>query len=143
MTNGGIELAPGIFVPETAVRLQFARGSGPGGQNVNKVNTKAELWVELNALRAKMTHGAIERLKLLCGSRLTDVGEIHLSSHSSRSQEANKHEVFDRLREMIIAARVEPKKRKKTKPSRAAKQRRLDSKKRRSQIVSNRRSDSD
>lgn len=118
--------------------MQYARSSGPGGQNVNKVSSKAELWVTVGAM-VGLTERARERLRTAAGSRLTRNDEIHLASDESRSQESNRQEVFDRLREMIIRARVEPKVRKKTKPSRGARERRLQSKKRRSEIKSLRR----
>ncbi|HZZ43563.1 MAG TPA: alternative ribosome rescue aminoacyl-tRNA hydrolase ArfB, partial [Tepidisphaeraceae bacterium] len=117
--------------------MQFARGSGPGGQNVNKVNTKAELWVEVGQIRG-MTIGALARLRGLAGSRLTMEGEIHLSCDESRSQESNRAEVMRRLREMIVEARHEPKRRRKTKPTKASKRRRLEGKKRVSDIKAGR-----
>ena len=135
---GGVELAPGVTAPADALRLQYARGSGPGGQNVNKVNTKAELWLDLDRVRG-LSGAALERLRKLAGSRLTAGGEIHLSSDESRSQEANRAEVLRRLREMIVAARHEPKKRRKTRPTRASKLRRLDAKRRRGEIKARRR----
>jgi ribosome-associated protein len=120
------------------MRLQYARSGGPGGQNVNKVSSKAELWVQLGAIRG-MTHRALERLRAMAGSRLTGADELHLRAESERSQQANRDEVLQRLRELIVAARVEPKVRRRTKPSRAAKQRRLESKRKRGQIKSHRR----
>ena len=135
---GGVELAPGVTAPLDALRLQYARGSGPGGQNVNKVNTKAELWLDLARVRG-LTAGAMERLRTLAGSRLTTAGEVHLSSDESRSQEGNRSEILRRLREMIVEARREPKRRRKTKPSRASKMRRLDAKRRRGETKARRR----
>lgn len=129
----GIELAQGVTAPSEAVRLQYARSSGPGGQNVNKVSSKAELWVSVAAM-VGLTERAKTRLRAAAGSRLTRNDEIHLGSDESRSQEANRQDVFDRLREMIIQARVEPKVRRKTKPSRGARERRLKTKKRRGEI---------
>ena len=137
-----IELAPGVFAPDDAVRLQFARSGGPGGQNVNKLNTKAELWVRLNGIRG-MSHAAVARLRHLAGRRVTADGEIHLSSETERAQEGNRAAVMRRLREMIVRAKVEPKVRRKTKPSRAAKAKRLEQKKRRGAIKSLRRSSRD
>lgn len=116
-----------------ALRLQFARSSGPGGQNVNKLSTKAELWVAISAMTG-LTERARQRLREQAGSRLTRNDEIHLSSDESRSQEANRQAVMKRLREMIILARREPKIRRKTRPSRAAREKRLIRKKRRSEI---------
>ncbi len=136
----GIELAPGVAIPRDAMRLQFARSGGPGGQNVNKVNTKAELWIPLDALRG-LREGALTRLRASAGSRLTKADEIHIVSESERSQEGNRQEVMDRLRELIVQAKVEPKRRRKTRISAGAKRRRLDSKKRRGEIKAQRRGD--
>lgn len=131
----GIEIAPGVHVPPDALRIQFARSSGPGGQNVNKLSTRAELWVQVAAIFG-MTERARQRLRQQAGSRLTKNDEIHLSSDESRSQESNRQAVLDRLREMIVVARYEPKVRRKTRPSRAARERRLTQKKRRGEIKS-------
>jgi ribosome-associated protein len=132
-----IELAPGVAAPEEALFVQFSRGSGPGGQNVNKLNTKAELWLTVAKITG-MTPRALDRLRKLAGARLTDRDEIHLSSDSSRTQVGNRKLVFERLRELIVAAQVQPKPRRPTKPSRRAKQRRLDSKRIRSEIKASR-----
>lgn len=134
----GIELAPGVFAPHDSLRIQFARGSGPGGQNVNKLNTKAELWLDLSSLHG-LSLSAIQRLKSLAGSRLTLDNSIHLSCDESRSQESNRSEILRRLRDLILLAKREPKRRRKTKPTYASKQRRLESKKHKSQIKANRR----
>lgn len=131
----GIEIAPGAHVPPDALRFQFARSSGPGGQNVNKLSTRAELWVQVGAIIG-MTERARQRLRQQAGSRLTKNDEVHLSSDESRSQESNRQAVMDRLREMIVVARHEPKVRRKTRPSRAARERRLNQKKRRGEIKS-------
>ena len=133
-----IELAPGVFAADDGVRLQYARSGGPGGQNVNKLNTKAELWVRLDSIRG-LSHAAKSRLRHLAGRRVTTEGEIHLSSETERGQEGNRAAVMQRLREMIVRAKVEPKVRRKTKPSRAAKAKRLEQKKRRGAIKSMRR----
>ena len=129
----GVELAPGVFAPSAAVRLQYARSGGPGGQNVNKLNTKAELWVQVDAIQG-LRDTARARLRALAGSRLTKSDEIHIASETARSQEANRQAAFDRLRELIVRAKVEPKVRKNTKPSKAAKRRRLEHKRRRGEV---------
>lgn len=136
--SDGIELAPGVSAPASAIRWQYARSSGPGGQNVNKVNTKAELWVGVGAV-VGLTPRAVERLRSIAGRRLTAGDEIHISSDSHRTQEANRAAVLQRLRELLVEAMHEPKARRKSKPTRAARQRRLDSKRRRSEIKANRR----
>ena|SRR5688572_168028 len=136
--TGGIELAPGVRTAETSLRFQTARGGGPGGQNVNKLNTKVELWVPVGALQG-ITAAAATRLRAAAGRRLTQADEIHLTSEASRSQEGNRATVMERLREMLIAAMHEPKRRRKTKPSRAAKLRRLESKRKRGETKARRR----
>ena len=133
----GVELAPGIFAPESAVRFQYARSSGPGGQNVNKVNTKAELWVTASAITG-LTDAARLRLQQMAGHRWTITGEIHIASDTERRQEGNREEVLTRLRELLIQAIHEPKKRRKTRPSRASKRRRVDGKRRRGDIKAGR-----
>ena len=138
----GIEVAPRVRVAESAMRWQYARSSGPGGQNVNKVNTKAELWVPVGALTG-LTERALGRLRNLGGRRLTAAGEIHIASDSERTQEANRAAVLQRLRELLVQAIHEPKARRKTKPSRGAKERRLQTKRLRSQIKANRRGGAD
>ena len=134
----GVEVAPGVRVAEGALRFGFARSSGPGGQNVNKVNTKVELWVAVGAL-AGLHPEAAERLRGLAGRRLTSSDEIHLTAETSRSQEGNRAAVMEKLRELIVAAKHRPRPRRKTKPSRAAKERRLTEKKRRGEIKARRR----
>src|SRR3954462_4552483 len=133
------EILPGVRVPESAMRFQFARSGGPGGQNVNKLNTKAELWVPLAAI-AGLSERAAGRLRALAGKRVTGAGEIHITAETERTQEGNRSAVLDRLRALLAAAVHEPKRRRKTKPSRAAKRRRLESKRRKSEIKSGRRS---
>src|SRR5436190_23967760 len=85
----GVELAPGVRAPQSAVRFQFARSGGPGGQNVNKLNTKAELWVTLDSITG-LTTRALARLRALAGRRFTAAGEIHLASETERGQEGNR-----------------------------------------------------
>ena len=134
----GVELAPGVYAPPAALRWQFARSSGPGGQNVNKVNTKAEVWLPIESIRG-LTDRARGRLERLAGRRLTAAGEIHVAADSERTQEGNRLEALQRLRELLVEAMHEPKPRRKTKPSRASKERRLQSKKRRSEVKARRR----
>src|SRR5438477_5046724 len=140
--TGGIEVAPGVFAPAGALRFQFARSGGPGGQNVNKLNTKAELWVSVERLLG-LRPSARQRLKHAAGRRLTAAGEIHLVNETERGQEANRAAVMQRLREMIVAAKVEPKVRRKSKPSRAQKAKRLEQKRRRGETKLMRRSSFD
>lgn len=122
-----------IRVPAAAVRLKYSRSSGPGGQNVNKTSSRCELWVPVSAIEG-LTESARTRLRLAAASRLTQADEIHLAVEESRSQEGNRSFAIERLRELIVRAMVEPKRRRKTKPSYGSKLRRLDAKKRRSDI---------
>ena len=132
------EILPGVRIPESAMRFQFARSGGPGGQNVNKLNTKAELWVPLAAIEG-LSEAAAGRLRAMAGKRLTIAGEIHITSETERTQEGNRTAVIDRLKQLIQQAAHEPKRRRKTKPSRGAKERRIKSKKVRGEIKSQRR----
>src|SRR6476469_1310813 len=103
-----VEIVRGVRVSESSLRFRYARSSGPGGQNVNKVNTKAELWVALDALFG-LTPRAMERLKQMAGKRLTMAGEIHIASDTERTQEANRTAVMDRLCALLAQAVHEPK----------------------------------
>jgi ribosome-associated protein len=136
-TNDSI--APGVSFVPGALRFQFSRGGGPGGQNVNKVNTKAELWLELRGVIG-MRPSALARLAALAGSNFTLAGEVHLVSTIHRTQERNRQEALEKLREMILKAMVEPKRRRKTRPTQASRRRRLEGKRHRGEIKTNRRS---
>jgi ribosome-associated protein len=137
-SSDGIELAPDVRVPASALRVQYSRSGGPGGQNVNKLNTKAEVWVRLDDLAPSLSHRAMARLEQLAGRRLTNQRELHFTSEVHRSQERNRQEAMQRLRELLVAAMKEPKVRRKTKPSRGAKERRLHAKRRRSEVKARR-----
>lgn len=134
---GGFELAPGVRIPAASLRIQFSRGSGPGGQNVNKVNTRVEIWAPIHHISG-LSPQAQQRLRQQGSRWLTAADELHIASDSHRSQDANRREVFDRLRELIVRAASEPKRRRKTRPTRAARQRRLESKRRRGEIKAQR-----
>jgi ribosome-associated protein len=133
-----LELAPGVWAAADAVRLQFARSSGPGGQNVNKLNTKAELWVEISALTG-MPEAAKLRLIALAGAMVTAAGEIHVTSDTHRSQERNRGNVLEKLRRLVLAAMVKPKPRHKTRPTAGSRRRRLEQKRHRGEIKVRRR----
>lgn len=138
--SNDIPIAPGVALPESALRFTFSRSGGPGGQNVNKLNTKAMLTVEVADLADVMQPWAIQRLLIHAGSRLAgDAERIQITDSSSRSQHANRQACLAKLRLMIVEAMNRPKRRRPTKPSRGAIQRRLDAKRHRSRIKSNRR----
>jgi ribosome-associated protein len=107
---------------------------------VNKVSSACELRISMSDLATQLTPGAFGRLRDALGSRVTAAGEVQLVSDEKRSQEQNRAAVLERLRDLLIHAMAEPKRRKKTKPSYGAKMRRLEGKKIRSAVKSNRRS---
>ena len=123
-------------VPEHAISEKFLAGTGPGGQNVNKVATACQLRVNVYALG--LDPDAYRRLKALAGSKMTAAGELVILARSFRTQEANRADARARLNELVDAALVRPERRIKTKPSKAAKARRVDSKKARSSIKAGR-----
>ena len=102
------------------------------------MNTKAELWVRPENLRG-MHPEAVERLRSLAGKRLTRQGEIHIVAETARTQEQNRSAVMEKLRELIVQAVHRPKTRRKTKPSKAARERRFVEKKKRSETKARRR----
>ena len=123
-------------IPESAITERFLAGSGPGGQNVNKVATACQLRVDVYALG--LEPDAYRRLKMLAGSRMTTEGELVILARRFRTQEANRADARQRLNELVDAALVRPERRIKTRPSKAAKARRVDSKKARSTVKSGR-----
>ena len=121
-------IASGIEIPDRDLALSFVKASGPGGQNVNKVATAAQLRFDLAGTQA-LSERVKSRLRMLAaGQRLTDAGEILILARNHRTQEGNRREALDRLADLIRRALVEPKVRRPTKPTRAAKERRLTGK---------------
>jgi ribosome-associated protein len=125
-----LEIAPGVEIPDSDLSLVFVRSSGPGGQNVNKLATAAQLRFDLDG-SAALSHAVKMRLRPLSGRRLTDEGAILIIARNHRTQEGNRREALERLADLIRAALVPPKPRKATRPTRASRERRLDGKSRR------------
>ena len=119
-------------IPEEALTESFLAASGPGGQNVNKVATACQL--RCNVFALGLAPDVYARLKMLAGSRMTAAGEIVITARSFRTQEANREDARARLAELIARAHVRPAKRKPTKPSKAAKAKRVDVKKARGSV---------
>ena len=124
-------------MPEDALSVKFVRASGPGGQHVNKVATAVELRLDLT--RTDLPRGMRARLHRVAGRRLNAAGEIVIFAQNHRSQARNREEAYARLRALVTSASHAPARRIPTKPSRAARERRRELKRRRSSIKRGRR----
>ncbi len=121
-----------VRIPEEALSEKFLAATGPGGQNVNKVATACQLRVDV--FKLGLAPHVYEKLKLLAGSKMTGGGELVITARRYRSQEGNREDARRRLAEMLAEAHVVQAKRRATRPSRAAKARRVDSKKSRATV---------
>jgi len=122
-----LQVAAGIEIPDSELSLSFVRSSGPGGQNVNKLATAVQLRFDLER-SAVLPDGVKARLRALSGRRLNADGSILIIARNHRTQEHNRREAQERLTDLIRRALTAPKPRKATKPTRAARERRLEHK---------------
>ncbi len=128
-----IRITPSIGIDENEIEEHFIRAPGPGGQKVNKTESAVQL--RFNARKSSALSNAVFlRLKPLAGRRMTRDGVIVITANRFRAQEQNRRDAMDRLIALIRKAAVPPKVRRPTKPSKGAKLRRLDSKRRQGDI---------
>lgn len=122
-----LQVSASVTIPDRELQVAFVRASGPGGQNVNKVSSAVQLRFAL-AESGALTEPVKNRLRHLAGRRLTDDGAILIIARNHRTQEQNRREALERLADLIARALIAPKTRKPTKPTRAARERRLEAK---------------
>jgi len=128
VSAGSVRAAPGIAVAEDELEVTFIRSPGPGGQNVNKTATCARL--RFDARRSpSLSDDVRARLLALAGQRATTEGVIVIRAHRHRSRERNRTDAVERLLHLIAKAARPPRKRTKTKPTRASRERRIETKK--------------
>src|SRR5512147_3051893 len=127
-----IKITPSFQIHERELQIDFVRASGPGGQNVNKVATAAQLHFDVRA--SSLPEEAKERLTQLAGKRITSEGMLLIEARRFRTQEQNREDAIQRFVELVRKALVKPKARKKTKPTAASKEERLKEKKRKGEI---------
>ena len=120
-------MKPLPVIPDQDLQFHFVRGSGPGGQNVNKVATTAQLRFDLAGTSA-LAPAVKARLRVLAGQRINAEGALLISARNQRTQEGNKREALARLRALIARACVEPKTRRATRPTYGSQQRRMEHK---------------
>jgi ribosome-associated protein len=128
-----IRITDSITIDDAELEEQFIRASGPGGQNVNKVASAVELRFDV-AHSPSLPQGVKVRLGRLAGSRMTKEGVLVIRADRHRSQEQNRADARDRLAELVVAATHVPKRRIKTRPTLASKERRLAGKAQRSKV---------
>jgi ribosome-associated protein len=127
-----LEITPALQIDERELRIDFVRASGPGGQNVNKVATAAQLRFDVGA--SSLPDEAKARLIRLAGKRISNEGVLLIEAKRFRTQEQNREDAIQRFVELVRKSLVKPKARRKTKPTKAAKEKRLKEKKARAEI---------
>ena len=116
-----------LVLPDADISISFVRATGPGGQNVNKLSTAAQLRFDV-AGTTVLDDASKARLRVLAGRRVTDEDELLIIARNHRTQEGNRREALARLQALVEAARIAPVPRRATRPTRASKQRRLQTK---------------
>ena len=134
-----LHITPTISIDEGEIQEEFVRASGPGGQNVNKVATAVQLRFDVSG-SPSLPDEVRARLTRLAGRRITKEGVLIIRAHRFRTQEQNRRDALERLIGLIRNAAEKPRYRRKTKPTTASKERRLEAKQRRSMVKRQRRS---
>jgi ribosome-associated protein len=127
-----LEITPSLRIEERELQLEFVRASGPGGQNVNKVATAVQLRFDIRA--SSLPEDVKNRLISIAGKRITDEDVLVIDARRLRTQEQNREEAIQRFVELVRKATVKPKRRRRTRPTQASKEKRLRAKKVRGEI---------
>jgi ribosome-associated protein len=131
-----LRIARDLSIDENDIDISFVRASGPGGQNVNKLSTAAQLRYDTH--RLTLPDDATARLARLAGQRMTKDGVIVIHAQRFRTQERNRSDAIERLLELLREAMIRPVPRRPTRPTQGSKKRRLEGKKRRSDVKAKR-----
>jgi ribosome-associated protein len=125
-----LEITPELTIPDTDLQWDFVRASGPGGQHVNKAATAVQLRFDLRQ-NSTLPQEVRERMQTLAANRINADGVLIIDARRFRSQDRNRQDALDRLKGLVIRAARKPKVRRRTRPSAAARERRLEKKHRR------------
>ena len=131
-----IQITPTLQIDESELQFEYIRASGPGGQNVNKVATAVQLRFDVNT--SSLPDNIKDRLAKLAGKRITNDGILILEAKRYRTQEQNREDAIRRFVELVRKSTIKPKRRVKTKPTKASQERRIKEKKQRGEIKKNR-----
>ena len=134
----GLEIFPGLVIPEAELSVQRTRSGGPGGQNVNKVNTRIELYFDVEA-SAVLRADQKRRVLVVLTTRISKLGVLRVTSQAERTQARNLQRARQRMAELLSAALHRRRPRRATRPTRASAQRRVETKKQRAVIKKRRR----